>query len=49
MVHQFPFILMQALENLILDRHPDHPHQADLFRHWMAEEAYLDHAPSLIR
>ena len=43
MDHQLLFVPMQALENLILDHHPDHPRQTDLFRHQETEKAHQDH------
>lgn len=48
MDRQLLFIPMQALENLILDHHPDHLHQADLFHQREIEKAHQDHALNLI-
>lgn len=42
MDHQLLFVPMQALENLILDHHPDHLHQADLFHQWEIKKAHQD-------
>lgn len=48
MDRQLLFVPMQALENLILDHHPDHLHQADLFHQREIEKAHQDHALNLI-
>lgn len=48
MDHQFLFIPTQALESLTLEHHPDHLHQADLFRHQIRNGNDLDLALNLV-